>query len=123
MSHGPRKEPGLKPVEVARVAASISVEKPKPTEERRWRDLFQLACWVSERAAMGRRVILTPDTAHVVAHLLSQCHEKPTRDEVALMICKHGEVNRCVNACYDCRGKANIVVRAYGCRPDVPNPK
>lgn len=123
MSHGPRKEPGLKPDEVARVAASIAKERPAPIEERRWRDLFELACWISERAAMGKRVIMTPATAHVVARHLSQCHEKPTRDEVALMICKRGEINRCAEACYDCRGKANIVIRAYGCRPEEPGPK
>lgn len=118
MSHGPRREPGLRPEEVARVAASIATDRPTSTDVRRWRDLFELSCWISERAAMGKRVILTPETAHVVAQHLSQSHRKPTRDEVALMICKHGEANRCANACYDCRGKANMVTRSYGSRPE-----
>ncbi|WP_152979718.1 hypothetical protein [Mesorhizobium sp. 1M-11] len=114
MSHNPRREPGLKPEEVARISASIVKEMPAP-EDRRWRDLFELSCWISERAAMGKTVFLSPATAHVVARHLSTCHEKPTRDDIALMICKRGEINRCADPCYDCRGKANIVIRAYGC--------
>ena len=115
MSHNPRREPGLRPEQVARVTESLAREASVPAEDRRWRDLFELACWISERAAAGKKVILSPSTAHVVAHHLIKCHEKPTRDALALMICKRGETNRCVEACYDCRGKANIVVRAYGC--------
>ncbi|OCX12721.1 hypothetical protein QV13_24290 [Mesorhizobium hungaricum] len=123
MSHNPRREPGLRPDEVARVAASLVRETPAPAENRRWRDLFELACWISERAAMSKRVILSPPTAHIVAHQLSKCHEKPTRDEVALMICRRGEGGRCDDPCYECRGKANIVVAAYGCRLDGPRQK
>jgi hypothetical protein len=99
MSRGPKREPGL---------------SSKAAEE-----LIELACWISERAHTGKRVILSPSTAHVVAAQLSTAHAKPTRNEVALMICRQ----RCASPCYECTGRANIIVNAYGARLDDPRPK
>jgi len=121
MSHNPPRPQGLDSDATARVMCEIAPPQPA-TPAPRWRDLFELACWISTRAHMGKRVILSPRTAHVVAGQLRTCHEKPTRDEVALMICGRGEENRCQEPCYTCRGRANIVVNAYGCRPDEPRP-
>ena len=104
LSRNPSRPRSPSPEAIARIAKDLAEAPDVPREERRWRDLFQLAVWISEQAYRGKPTILKPTTAHVVAHQLSLCHEKPTRDEVALMICN--------------RGEANIVVRAYGCRPE-----
>lgn len=123
MSHNPKRPAGLDGAATAKVASEISRNIPPVAAARpRWRDLFELACWISERALMGKRVILSPGTAAIVASQLRTCHEKPTRDEVALMICRHGSRGRCETPCYECRGRANVIVRAYGCRLDDPRP-
>jgi hypothetical protein len=88
-----------------------------------WRDLKDLAGYIGQLARLGEHVTLTPRTAHIVAAQLETAAAKPTRDEIALMICRRGEANQCQEPCYDCRGRANIVVRAYGCRLDQPRPK
>jgi hypothetical protein len=119
MSRGPKREPGLSSKAAEELIASIRPPDFPPREDRRWRDLFELACWISERAHTGKRVILSPSTAHVVAAQLSTAHAKPTRNEVALMICRQ----RCASPCYECTGRANIIVNAYGARLDDPRPK
>lgn len=123
MAHNPpRRLFSDDPEKMARLAREIEPRKTPAPPDRRWRDLFELACWISDRAYLGKHVRLTPATAHVVAGQLRTCHAKPTRDEVALMICRHGEANRCQDPCTSCRATANIVVGAYGCRLDEPQP-
>ncbi|QDB99688.1 hypothetical protein [Mesorhizobium sp. 8] len=122
MSHNPKRPEGLDSAAAAKIASEISRRQPEPAPSRRWRDLYELACWISGRANEGKRVVLSPATATIVALKLAAEHEKPTRDEVALMICQRGEANRCTEPCYTCRGRANIVVQAYGCRLDDPRP-
>jgi hypothetical protein len=119
VSHGPKREPGLDSAATARLAASLQKPDLPPREDRRWRDLFELACWISERAHAGKRVVLSPTTAHVVAAQLSVAHARPTRNEVALMICRR----QCEVPCYECTGRANVIVHAYGARLDDPRPK
>lgn len=87
-------------------------------EAQNWRDLKELAGYIAQLAQLGERVTLTPKTARIVAAQLETAAAKPTRDEISLMICRRGEANRCDVPCYDCRGRANIVIRAYGCRLD-----
>ena len=119
MSHGPKRQPGLSPEGAASLLASLDRPQPlPPREDRRWSDLFELAVWISERAHTGKRVILSPTTAHVAAAQLAVAHAKPSRNEVALMICRQ----RCAAPCYDCTGKANVIVHAYGARLDSPRP-
>jgi hypothetical protein len=120
VSHGPKRQPGLSLEAAASLLASLDRPPPlPPREDRRWQGLFELACWISERAHSGKRVILSPSTAHVVAAQLSTAHAKPSRNEVALMICRQ----RCNAPCYECTGRANIIVHAYGARLDSPRPK
>lgn len=69
-----------------------------------------------KRARAGMRVILAPDTAMIVAGHLETAQAKPTRDEIAFMICRRGEASRCQEPCYQCTGLANVIMRAYGCR-------
>lgn len=122
MAHGPKRPQGLDGKATAQVAASLKLEQPAPPAERRWRDEFELAVWMSDAAHMGKHVRLTPATAQIVACHLSTIAAKPTRDEVALMICGRGEAGRCQEPCTTCRGKANIVVQAYGMRLGDPRP-
>ncbi|MBN9243370.1 MAG: hypothetical protein J0I98_11300 [Mesorhizobium sp.] len=122
LSHNPKRPEGLDSAAAAKIAGEVDRRRPEPAPNRRWRDLFELACWISGRANAGKRVILTPATAAIVASRLVAEQSKPTRDEVALMICRRRETERCEEPCYDCRGRANIVVSAYGCRLDSPRP-
>jgi hypothetical protein len=119
MSHGPKREPGLSPEAAAQLAASLKKPELPPREDRRWRNLFELVCWISERAHLGKRVVFSPSTAHVVAAQLSTANAKSTRNEIALMICRRG----CNAPCYECTGRANVIVHAYGARLGTPRPK
>ena len=78
----------------------------------RWTSLAELADLLEARARQGRPVRITADTARLIAIKLRTADAKPTRDDVALALCV-GRVT-CVRPCYDCAGKANIVVRVYG---------
>lgn len=113
MAHNPPRPQGLSSEATARIAEQVA-HRPKP----RWQNLGELCEWIRKRARAGMTVHLASDTAMIVASHLETAHAKPTRDEIALMICRHGEAQRCQEACYECRGKANIVMNAYGCRLD-----
>lgn len=83
---------------------------------RHWGTLAELAASLIERGKAGRRVVLSPHTAYLVGIKLETAEAKPDRDEVALLICLRGEARRCSAPCFECRGRANAVVRAYGDR-------
>jgi hypothetical protein len=110
MSHNPPRV-WFTDKDAERVAREVA-SRPRP----RWQHLGELCEWIRTRAHANKRVILAPDTALIVAGHLEVAHAKPTRDEIALMICKRGASGRCDAPCYDCAGRANMVARAYGCR-------
>lgn len=120
MSHNRRRPRGLDAEATAQIAATITRERRAQSVP--WRDLADLAAGIAEHAREGRNVRLTPATASIVAAQLEVAAAKPTRDEVASMICSRGQAARCETPCYECRGRANIVVRAYGCRLEEPRP-
>ena len=78
----------------------------------RWTSLAELADLLEARARQGRPVRITADTARLIAIKLRTADAKPTRDDVALALCTVKV--KCARPCFDCAGKANIVVRAYG---------
>ncbi len=77
---------------------------------RVWRNEKELAELLIARYNAGRNVLLTPETAHFIGLHLMTASEKPTRDEVAKLLCSH----KCQDLCYHCQGTANLIVRAYG---------
>lgn len=81
---------------------------------RAWKNVADLVYMMRACARDAKPVILSPGTALVVAAQLDKADAKPTRDDIALMICKRGQRHRCEAPCYECRGKANVVVHAYG---------
>lgn len=83
---------------------------------RRWTDEKDLASILIARGNSGRPVRLNPDTAVFVGAKLMTAAEKPTRDEIARILCS----SKCGKLCCTCIGKANVVVRAYGHRLDPP---
>lgn len=85
--------------------------------DRQRRDEKELGEALKERGHAGRKAVLSPETAIFVGVKLLTASKKPTRDEVAKMICGLN----CKDICYTCIGKANLIVRAYGSRvPDDP---
>lgn len=86
----------------------------------RWNTAAELSALILAKASAGRRVELSPDTAYRVALWLRRVEAIPTRDEVALMICgRIGRGESCPHesSCFNCLGRANIVVAAYGHKP------
>jgi len=81
---------------------------------RNWGTLAELAASLIERGKAGRRVVLSPQTAYLIGIKLQTADAKPERDEIALMICRRGQAELCSEPCFECMGRANIVVRAYG---------
>lgn len=79
---------------------------------RPWTNEKDLAALLLARAHAGRRVILLPDTAMFVGVKLMTVAEKPSREEVARVLCN----SKCERPCYLCTGIANRLVRLYGCR-------
>ena len=77
---------------------------------RNWTTLTELAELLIARANAKKPVSLTPDTAYLVGLKLMTVDTKPTRDEVAMLLCS----SKCSDPCFTCRGTANIVVRVYG---------
>jgi len=112
MSHRPGRPQGLDQSEAERIAREIDRRR------RPWGDLAELSEWIARRARAGRNVILSPWTAGIVAAHLEKAAAKPSRDEIALMVCRLGSRDRCKEACMECTGRANEIVRAYGCRLD-----
>lgn len=82
---------------------------------RRWTDEKDLGYLLIGRAQKGKSCLLSPDTAYFVGLKLLTAGEKPTRDEVAMLLCS----SRCERPCYACTCRANEIVRAYGARADV----
>lgn len=81
---------------------------------RVWRNEKELAELLIARANRKRKVTLTPETALFVGLKLMTASEKPTRDEVAKLLCN----SKCLQLCYNCQGTANMIVRVYGHRVD-----
>ena len=81
-----------------------------------WGTLTELAAALMKRGRAGGHAVLSPQTAYLVGIKLATAEAKPDRDEIALMICLRGESRRCAAPCFECRGRANSVVRAYGDR-------
>lgn len=82
---------------------------------RKWSTLSDLAAMIIARSAAGKPVRLAPDTARLVGAKLMTADAKPTRDEVARLLCSQ----KCVEPCYYCKAKANAVVQVYGQRVDA----
>lgn len=80
---------------------------------RRWKSISELAAAIEARARSGRTVTLSAETAFQIASKLYTVDAKPTRDAIALMICR--QKVKCSVGCFECTGRANVVVRAYGC--------
>lgn len=83
---------------------------------RRWKDESDLAARMLVLAQAGRRVVLTPETARIVAAKLITAARKPTRNGVARLICS----SKCERLCYHCLGVANMIVNEYGERLEAP---
>lgn len=77
---------------------------------RNWKNEKELAGLLLVRASAGRRSVLMPDTAQFVGARLMTVSEKPTRDEVAMLLCS----SKCASPCYACAARANVIVSAYG---------
>lgn len=85
--------------------------------DRIWKSETELALMLIQRGHFERRgAYLTAETANFVGLRLMRNQEKPTRDEVAKLLCQR----QCTNRCYECTGRANVIVSAYGFRND-PN--
>lgn len=80
------------------------------TPSERWQTLAALADAIRAKAKAKKNVILSPETANMVAHALEHADAKPSRNEVAMMICRL----KCSVRCYTCTGVANVIVNAYG---------
>lgn len=77
---------------------------------RQWNKLSDLAAMLIVRARQRKKVVLLPDTAHVVGLHLMTAAAKPTRDDVAALICD----SKCRELCIPCILKANLIAAAYG---------
>lgn len=77
---------------------------------RTWRTEADLAELLIVRSNQGKHVRLTAETAHFIGLKLMTVAAKPTRDEIARILCS----SKCERPCYACCGKANEIVRAYG---------
>ena len=125
MSHNPARPKSLDDKALALIAGQVEAKKKIA---RSWEDLADLARQMNAKADAGMQVVLKPDTAKLIAFHLSICHVKPTRDEVALLICRRSSREACDQPCFECAGRANAVVNAYGFRlnhssPSAPPPE
>lgn len=77
---------------------------------RKWTTINDLANMILERGRSGRTVTLSDETAFFVGLKLQQVDAKPTRNELARMLCS----GRCSELCYSCLSKANEICAAYG---------
>ena len=77
---------------------------------RKWKDEAELAHMLVTRAQAGKETRLLPATAYFIGLKMLAVSSLPTRDEVAMVMCK----SKCEKPCYDCRSRANIIVRMYG---------
>lgn len=105
MGHNPPRPQGLDRDSVERVADEISKRRKQP-----WNDLGELADLLHKKAQADKPITITAGTAAFIASHLKTAHAKPTRDEVAHLLCKHD----CKAPCYECKGRANEIVRIYG---------
>lgn len=81
---------------------------------REWTTEADLAAILLKRANERRGVRLTHETALFIGLKLMTASVKPTRDEIARIICTY----KCAELCFTCTGKANEIVQAYGHRVD-----
>ena len=86
---------------------------------RVWADEAELAKMMLARARQGKRVILRPETAAVAANALLCQASFPTRDDVALLVCRL----QCKTACASCIMTANAICNQYGARLSKRYPK
>ena len=77
---------------------------------RQWQNIEQLVALILRRAQQQKHVTLTADTAHFIALNLQKVDLKPSRNEVARMVCG----GSCEVLCFGCIGKANVICNAYG---------
>lgn len=84
--------------------------------QKNWGTLTELAASLIEQGKAGQRAVLSPQTAYLVGIKLRTAEAKPDRDQIALLICRHGQARRCTEPCFECRGRANSIVSAYGDR-------
>ena len=85
-----------------------------------WSNEAELAMLLIVRGNEKRGVRLEPETALLIGRRLMQAQSKPSRNEIAKMICSG---MRCTKPCYDCTAKANVIVSAYGERdPKLERP-
>lgn len=81
---------------------------------RKWANIEELANLILERSRAQKTVTLSADTAMFVGLKLQKVDAKPSRDDVARILCNGG----CEALCYMCRGKANEICAAYGSSMD-----
>ena len=105
MPHNPPRPRTLDDAAIKRMKQEAAREP-----RRLWHDLGELAALLKKRAAAGKTVTMKASTAAFVAAHIETAAAKPTRDEVARLIC----ARKCESLCYDCLGRANMVVAAYG---------
>lgn len=77
---------------------------------RKWSSIEELANMILERGRSGNRVTLTAETAYFIGLKLQKVDAKPTRNEVARLLCG----GKCADLCYACISKANQICAAYG---------
>lgn len=75
-----------------------------------WRDQEELAELLQQRGRTNRKAVLSPSTALYVGAKLEKESTKPTRDDIARLLCD----SKCKDLCYSCLGRANIITQAYG---------
>lgn len=81
---------------------------------RKWSTTKELADLILAKANAGKTVTLSPDTALFAGMNLERVDAKPSRREVALLLCT--SKSKCSEPCTGCIGKANPIVRVYGQR-------
>ncbi|KQV36454.1 hypothetical protein ASE37_24690 [Rhizobium sp. Root268] len=77
---------------------------------RKWKTIEELASMIAARGHARKTVTLTSETAIFVGSHLRTAATKPTRNEVAKIICR----NSCSEMCVLCVGLANKICNAYG---------
>lgn len=78
--------------------------------QRQWQTETDLAAMLLARGHEGRVARLAPETAIFVGAKLMTVGAKPTVEDVVKILC----TSKCEHACYACKGKANLITRAYG---------
>lgn len=77
----------------------------------RYRSLPHLAEQIEGVARAGKQVVLTPETARLVAAALKAFSTNPKADTIAAAVCVSRQ--RCTEPCFRCSGIANLVQQIY----------